>query len=124
MVYIDHEKVARINMEQSKKAIQKKEDLLKKLEQHSNKARSERIGLGIIPYGNGGIEYGLYGELPKERCLFDNGKLNRISNAITGGSDQPDRTIYQCSKCHLWYDLPLGEKEREEHRKQLRKIVF
>ena len=46
--------------------------------------------------------------------MFDNRKLQRISGAICGGSNQLSRTVYQCTKFNVWYDLPLGEKSIEK----------
>ena len=124
MVKIDYQKLAEINRRQREALMRSRELLLKKIEKHSYKVGNERLGFAVIPSGNGGMEYGLYGELPKERCVFDNERLKRASSIVMGGSDMADRSYFQCSKCRVLYDLPLGEKERKEHRERQSKIVF
>jgi len=102
----------------------KRQKLLKLVDENKYELMQEGLGFAVLSMGNADIVYGLGGSLPREKCFFDKTKLKRASSATMGQSGGPPHTYYQCPKCKLFYDLPLGEKEREEHRERLRKIVF
>ena len=59
---------------------------------------------------SGAEGHGLVSDVPLGKCPFDGYLLARIS-AVEGGSNVPDRALYQCRECKVKYFAPLTEEE-------------
>ena len=77
--------------------------------------KKEGLRLQIFPEGNASYIFSFEGNKYRDRCIFDNCLLKRVSPFMSDCGEQ--FAIYQCSNFdHHMYKLPLSEEDKKELR--------